>query len=710
MSINEAQVVKGSVEELVTDFNDAIINAANQLKNEPAKWKNTNSNLLHCLTQITGYLLNLNINEFTANVHASACSVLSAIHHLNRDKFLRQHNTLSLYLVNTLLSDNMTVSTAACKYWANLPMPPAQPSVMDQWMKVIHVKLEPITTSLLQAMKYQDVHQHFLKSNSSNPHSASIPSQVELCSDFRNYAAKALENFCRIFQSDVIKYVRHFVDKWFLCETATSQWQEQEAVMLALAACFEAMGPPRDMDDLWIKIVPRVLLLCRHSQPLVRLMTSFLMHHLVGQQMKGCRKLQGDILRETLRQLTDENDEVKEMALRTLTEILSQVRLSQKAVNTISNKLIHMENHSQSVDKYIYYTCIGQLLNSYTVSIDKATVDNLLQPLLADWVKINWSPTSAEFQSATEQVVQVCEPLCLIIATVKMLFKPHNEVILNSVCPSLKKMLSLKSTFDKSAEYSTRFVVYCDVLSAMFEGQGDEVSNLFNKHDVMSCVLTLLKQNTRLPDQVNQSVLALLGHFCYNDFMRVEPHLDDIVEMTSQLFLSTSPAVRNNVLWLIAQLTAKVQRKNAGLFRQVKLLENIITSGDEDVTFVINATLALTNLATKFPELAVTMLEQRIFQAICLLLPVQFARRQKSLIVSNLSTVLALHLNSPSLEDWVVFCSSICVPTLEDQLVHKIAQLLRDARATVGSNTWRQITKRLAPHVLTALHKKYKFY
>lgn len=610
-------------------------------------------------------------------------------------QFMQQYSNISTYLVNTLQSTDVHISTAACKFWAHLPMPPVPVKLMSRWTSTLVQHLSTIVAALVGYIKYHSVLLQHINTDSNSE-------RADLYSDLRNYAAKALENVCRIFESSAVDQLRPLIVDCLLSCEDTSDWCQQEAVLLAFAACIEAVGIPRQFSDLWPQLFPAILTCCRHSQPLVRSMASFLLQHLIGAKLTGCKKVQSEILRETLRQVGDESSVVQEMALRTLTMCLYQTQLPHNALSAAVDKLTSIEPGVNSRSRSAYCDCVSVLVGK-CVPVDKVKAESSLYLLLHQWQQLTWTDIDTQ---PSESMVHLCQPLCAAIMNTKQLFKTHNKTIVDAIFPAFKKLVSVT---EKTIDISNHLVAFCDVFSALFEGQGNDVSVLCGKQ-VLPLVLKLLNKKLPLTDELKQSSLALLGHLCHYDYERVEPHLDTIVSITSDLLTEESPVIRNNILWLLAQLTAHIQRRHTLLFSLVKQLVHTIVFNKDNVVFVINIVVALTNLGTRFSDMAQTTLDLRLFQAICFLLPMICSQEVESIVVSNLCVLLTEHLHSVTPDHWILFCSAIVVSQLDDSVCRKVTKLLRDARVSMDTASWKAVTQRLAQHVTATLRKKFKVF
>ena len=210
-----------------------------------------------------------------------------------------------------------------------------------------------------------------------------------------------------------------------------------------------------------------------HPKPLVRSITCFTMQQFINVHVKGVKDPFNKMIKCTLNLLRDQNSEVQEMALNSLSAMLA---FANRDITPFSKKLISELSQADSSlrgrARFTYYECISHVFGRLAALLSASDSEQLLVPLMNQWRTLKWN-TPEQSEHDKEETFRLCQALCVIATFAKSSFTPHNDEIFGKVVPYTQKIASGSASYgDISGELVTQHMVaYLDVLSAVFEGQ-----------------------------------------------------------------------------------------------------------------------------------------------------------------------------------------------------------------------------------------------
>ena len=604
-----------------------------------------------------------------------------------------------MYIINCTAHKELEIATAACEYWAKLPMPPVPPNLMEAWILVVRNKLGKLLSSLLNCMLYHEKHVECLELQQPGE---KLPSDMGMYTNKRNYAALGFENLCQIFQGDMATAFKPHLQKRLNSEN----WLEVEAVVLALGAMMRAAGALSELGDVYPVIIPQLLDLYSHQKPLVRSIVCFTMQNFINVRMKNVKDPFPKVLKSTLSLLRDELYEVQEMALQSLAAILAYAeRDISPQLKKVSEALVRCNETIKGKARFTLYECIGHIFGRASGTLDDNDAKQLVKPLMEEWESLQWTTAG---DSSSEVVVRLCQSLCVVALYHGSGFQPYNETIFSKTVPYLQGVTGTSSS-DSTVQCT---VAALDLLSAIFEGQGSILEGITSKYKLGKAVVDLLKCDGA-EESVHQSALALLGHLSQHCCGAVKPYFKEILATLDQGLSNESAAIQNNSLWTLAHITANHDAASDKLLAFAGKLRSMISQLPSDNSVAIHAALALTNLAKGWPDkLTATILKDDIFQPLCYLLQAEFPRDlEKVRIFSNLCAVVAPQVKAIRKEGWLQFCTAAAILDCSDAALDKMLQaILKDVRTHLGHAGWTKLSQQMGAQLASALRKRYKLY
>ena len=643
-------------------------------------------------------------------LHQSMCTLICELQIRHPNKLMPHFKPLAAYLVDCTAHDNRAVATSACDYWARLTMPPVPQAYMDVWVPAVLSRLGKLVPALLRCLIYHEDHLAYLESKTDKGDDADIPSELESYSNLRNFSALGFENICRIFQTEATMKFKPFLQKWI----NSANWLETEAIILALAAFTEACGTPRDFKDIYPEILTKFIEFYSHPKPLIRSITCFAMQHFINANIKNVKDPFSKMLKSTLNLMFDPHREVQEMAAQSLSALLAYANRdmtphSQKIISALARA----DETLQGRARFTYYEAISHLFGRMGTLMEKNDVETLIQPVMTQWKNINLDEVPAA-EGDQDQTFVVCQPLCVIATYSKGLFAPYNDSIFEKVIPFVLRSVDKPVSDTNAKEVMTmRIVANTDLLSAMFDGQGKDLKEAAEKHDLVGFVLKVL-QAKHFKDEVYQSTLALLGHLCLNCPDGVKAKQSEIMNVLVENLDSANNSMLNNALWSMSHIIANSKTEDISklLDSKGKVVE-ILLKNDSDDGVMVNAALVLTALAKHFPDdLREVILMPEVFVKLCVLLQRPFPRNQEKIdIYNNFCAVISPNIKKVSKEGWIQFSVSAAVLDVNDEeLISTLRSLLRDARSSLGTTGWNKVSQQMGPQLAISLRKRYKLY
>ena len=641
-------------------------------------------------------------------LHQCLCTLICELQAKHAGKLMPHFKPLVQYLVDCTAHDNKDIATAACDYWARLTIPPVHPSLMDKWVPAMLSRLGKLIPAFLRNLVYNEKHLNYLEGRIHGSEDTDLPKELEGYTNLRNYAALGFENMCRIFQTEATIKFKPYLEKWL----NSANWLETEAIILALAAFTEAVGTPRDLQDLYPQIIPKFVEFYSHPRPLIRSITCFTMQHFINAEIRNVKDPFTKMLKCTLSLLTDNHREVQEMAIQSLSAMLAYAnRDITPHVQKILTALVKADPVLRGRARYTYYECISHLFGRMGILIEEKDIETLIKPIMTHWEILDFEkiPSGNEEQ---DQTFIVCQPLCVIAMYSKSNFAVYNERILAKAIPYIRQMMELSSEDANTKEVVTmRVVAHLDLLSAMFEGQGKELRETSVKYDLTHLMLAILKCSS-FKEEVHQSCLALLGHICNHCPSDIETRMDETVNILTTQLGGSNNAIRNNALWCLSHIITKCTAVPPNVYDlKGKMVEILLNNGDDG--FLINAALALTALANQAPEqLTDIILKEEVFVRLCTLLQRPFPREgEKVTIFKNLCSILSPNIKEINRQGWIHFCITAAVLDVNnEELISRLRVLLREARGILGTPAWNKVSQQVGPQLAISLRKKYKLY
>ena len=171
--------------------------------------------------------------------------------------------------------------------------------------------------------------------------------------------------------------------------------------------------------------------------------------------------------------------------------------------------------------------------------------------------------------------------------------------------------------------------------------------------------------------------------------------------------------VKNNALWTLTPVIINYPHKDDQLLQYASPLHKVLMTENLDQGTAVNAALALTHLANRFPEeMTQTVLKDEVFSVLCGLLHQQFPRDlEKTAIFKNLCGIVTPNVKQISREGCIQLCIAAAILDVHDQdLTRALTSVLRDVRSAVGNNGWNKISQQIGNQLAYSLRKRYKLY
>ena len=636
-------------------------------------------------------------------LHTNLCSALIQLQAHYPTQLVSHFRPLAVYLVDCTVCHTRPVATAAAQYWAKLGVPPVPAEVMEGWAVGMLPVLNKLIPGLLNNLVLQKEHMEHLESNATTK-----PKELQKCTDLRNFSAMGLETICRIFPTESTTIFKPWLQRWM----NGNNWLELEAIILALSAYTSAVGMTREMKDVFPEVIAQLLDCYSHPKPLVRAITCFTMQNFINIGGRRGKDPFTKMLKCTRRLLHDTNNEVKEMALHSLTAMLAYAErdVTPYAARIIDG-LMKADSTLQGNSRHTYYECIGHLFGRMGSLLEEKDTERLMQPLMSHWAKINDSENTI---TDKEDIVMLCQPMCVVAMFAKGSFSAYNDRIMEKAVPLLEEVST--STASVEPMKNTRAIAYLDLISAVFDGQRDALEELVKEHKLVEVTVDLL-QNTNLRDDVHQSALALLGHLAQNYYKLFSDKLENLCKILTTFTASGSNGIQNNALWTLSHVAthAEVTEDNESMLDFSKQLMDVFEGGDQGTEqgTMINALLCLSTFATRIPDLYLNLLtSDGVFQESCYLLQTPFPRAlEKVTILKNMCSVLQGKVRRIKRPGWVQFCVTAAMLDVRDEGVNSaIKNLLHGVREAFGNNGWNKISQELGNQLAYTLRKRYKLY
>ena len=624
-------------------------------------------------------------------------------------KVMPYFKPLAVYLMACTGSAHLPIATAACQHWAEINIPaPVPPKYMEQWTHAVYPKLAKLVPNLMNAMKYHEEHVNYLEAKvrsegtTFRPQTAS--KELEQYVGRRNYAAQAFENIANLFGPEIIPAFKMNLIK----RTKSDSWLELEASFLALGAFTAALGTPKEMQDVYSDVIPRLLESYNHPKALVRSITCFTMQHFVNTpKLKNVKNPFVRMMKSTLNLILDESLEVQEMALRSLATMLAYSDADMTNFSSkIHDTLVRANSRIGGESRYAYYECIGHFVGQFGANMDETACTELLKPLTDAFDTLPWDNMAA---SSGENTVMLCQPLLVCAMFCKDKFAAYNTLIMDKATPYMQRTAGLPTV--GSDPTTSHMVSVLDIISAIFDNQ-PETGKYVSMYSLDKCVLAVLK-NQAFEETVHQSAMALMGHMMKSSYDQMSSLIDDVVRVANRLLGSKSDTVKNNTLWTLYVISRCIEEKNEALFAMVNdVTANILNlKGDQGV--IINSALVLTTLAAKWPDVFIRVCARDdIFTHLFALMQTDFPQDNAHVdIFLNLCDIYKEHVDKVRPDLWVHFCvAAIRLPFNHPQLNTCIKRLLKDVRSAVGSAHWGKINEKMGKTMSTNLRKKFKLY
>ena len=191
------------------------------------------------------------------------------------------------------------------------------------------------------------------------------------------------------------------------------------------------------------------------------------------------------------------------------------------------------------------------------------------------------------------------------------------------------------------------------------------------------------------------------------------PNINKIFDILKKELSKEVTGIKNNALWTLSPIIIKYPQDDEILLQYASPLEKVLMTQNLDQGTAINAALALTHLAKRFPEqMTMTILKEEVFAVLCGLLHQQFPRDlEKTVIFNNLSAIVAPNVRQISREGCTQFCIAAAILDVHDvELTRSLTSVLRDVRSAVGNNGWNKISQQIGNQLAYSLRKRYKLY
>ena len=630
-------------------------------------------------------------------LHISVCEALTHLQASYPGAMMKHWKPLCQYLVSCL-DAGQGYTVAACCYWGSMGVPPVPTEHMEVWLGGVTPRLGRLLPGLLNAMKYSpDLWRHLEEG-----HTGPLPDDLKKSSRQRNMAALALDTLAQLFMAEVVGVVKGRV----LEMLGSKDYVIREAGCLAVGAFTQAVGTPRELADLYPTLIPQLITGYNHEKALVRAITCFTMQQFINVKLRGVKDSFPRLLKGTTSLLQDPCPETRSMALQALAEMLGYAeRDISPHLKRVIGALVKAEPHISGSARFTYYDCIGHLYGRAGSELEKEDAASLTRPLMEEWSSLTWR-SKGDIQKA----VQLCQSLCLVAMYARQGFTPHNSALFSKAVSFISTALDNEAPEADSEQ--THVVACLDLLSATFEGQGSDLSQLAREHDVCTVLVKLLK-NSDFPDRVHQSSLALLGHITQHCYPQVLGQMGDALPILHTYVRSPTPAIYNNALWVTAHLVIQHGTTDDKLLGFKDYMVAPLEEMSNNQGLLINAALGLTALAAQWPEVMTKVItKDTVLQPICGLLQQQFPRDlEKVAIFTRLCEVLSCKIKTLKKDLWIHVCVAAAVLDAEDDnLIQGLRGLLRDVRGHLGNTGWNKISQLLGSQLSYTLRKRYKLY
>ena len=641
-------------------------------------------------------------------MHNSLCIIITELQNKYPKHALPHFSKFGPYLVSCTQCESQAIATAACSYWRSLKSPPVPSKYNDAWIPPILKQMAILVPALVSKMTYHKDHVAFIESITQTSVESEMPERIEHMSNLRNFAAMGLENLCRIFPSETTAIFIPLMDKQLKSES----WLQREAIILAIGAFMEAVGKPKELQGVYPTLIQKLFQGYSDPKPLVRSITCFTMQQFINIKVK--KDPLGKMIKYTLSLLNDEYKEVQDMALRSLAAILAygDKEIAPYAPQIIEN-LVKVDSGLNGKVRYLYYECISHVFGRMGILLDSTDAERLMKPMMNDWEKITFEGSDA----ATENTIQLCQPFCIIAAFSKDLFAPWNDSILKKVFSFASGVLEGTNGYGSlSMDHTTKYLVsFLDLVSAMFEGQGNNLKSSMEQYKVAPITIQLLENKT-MSLTIKGSAFALLGNICEHCPTTVQPHLDTVLDtLRKHLDIKSEHyEVTNNALWTLSNVAKCADSENEKLLNFCEILGEFAKQHNSDQSMMINAVLGLTSLGQVWPkEVICTVKQEQIFTNICMLLQTQFPRDMDRVsIFKGICAILSRDIKAVDENLWPHFIATVAMADCknDEELKQGVRELLQKIRSVIGSNGWNRANQQLGSQVAYTIRRKYKMY
>ena len=191
------------------------------------------------------------------------------------------------------------------------------------------------------------------------------------------------------------------------------------------------------------------------------------------------------------------------------------------------------------------------------------------------------------------------------------------------------------------------------------------------------------------------------------------PRLDKVMEILKKELSKEVTGVKNNAIWTLTPVIINYPHNDDRLLLFTSPLQKVLMTDNLDQGTAVNAALALTQLAKRYPEqMTETILKDEVFSVLCGLLHQQFPRDlEKITIFKNLCVIVTPNVKQVSKEGCVQLCVAAAILDVHDQdLTRALTSVLRDVRSAMGNNGWNKISQQIGNQLAYSLRKRYKLY
>ena len=377
--------------------------------------------------------------------------------------------------------------------------------------------------------------------------------------NLRKCSAAALDSLATYFGRPVFEVSLPWMEE----NLQNKDWPNQEAAVLALGAI--APGCEKDIEPHLPKLVPYMLSLLTHQQPVVRQISCWTLSRFAGWAAKldeaGKKLFFEPILDGVLQRMLDTNKKTQESAASAFVSLeeAANVQLAPYC-GIIVQQFVKCFNSYKDKNVYVLYDCVQTLADHAAAALAEPGLVAILMPaLIARWNKV---------QDQSREMFPLLECLAFVANALGPQFAPYAPPLFARCIRILHRNLE-ESYNANDASYDQPdkdfLVTSLDLLSAIIQALDDAQSRELattSQPNMFQLLAYCMKDDN---NDVRQSAYALLGDCAIYIFPQLQPHLPEIMAVLiaqldltqAQLDPETAFRVINNACWSCGEIAMR---------------------------------------------------------------------------------------------------------------------------------------------------------